>query len=166
MKNLYRLITLLLIAFACSNIAIAQNYFIEKKVQNRTFTIGKKHFLYDSAQKTAKNIDNILLNKDLSNNIRVSIETPVPIETIYKKVFSPQRIAEMGTSNLMIECLCDEDGKILETNFFLKKAPLITGEELSLLEDELKQYSFRLIGTSKHQKYYKIYLPCKFDRIK
>lgn len=166
MKNLYRLITFLLIIIAYSNMAVAQNYVIEKKIQNSTLIIGKKHYLYDSIQKTAKNMDNILLNNDLPNDIRIKIEMPVPIETIYKKVFSPQRIADMGTSNLMIECLCDKEGNILETNFFLKKAPLITGEELSLLEDELKQYSFRLIGTTNSQKYYKIYLPCKFDRIK
>lgn len=166
MKNLYKLIVFLVVTLTYSNMAIAQSYLIETKVKNNTLSIGAKHYSYNPTQKTAKNTANILLNKDLPNNVRVKIEMPTPIETIYKKVFSSQRIAEMGTSNLMIECLCNKEGKILETNFYLRKAPLITGEELSLLEDELKQYSFKLIGTSNVQQYYKIYLPCKFDRIK
>lgn len=166
MKSLYKLIIFLIVTLTYSNIAIAQSYLIETKVKNNTLNIGVKYYSYDSTQKIVKNTANILLNKDLPNNVRVKIEMPTPVEAIYKKVFSSQRIAEMGTSNLMIECLCDKEGKILETNFYLRKAPLITGEELSLLEEELKQYSFRLIGTSNSQQYYKIYLPCKFDRIK
>jgi hypothetical protein len=157
---------LLIVTLICSNCAITQRYFIETEVKNNTLTIGNKSYSYDWIQKAAKNNDNVLLNKELPNSIHVKIEPPVPIENVYKKVFSSQRIAEMGTANLMVECLCNKTGKILETNFYLKESPLVTGEELSLLEDELKQYSFRLQGASDTQQYYKIYLPCKFDRIR
>ena len=155
MKELYFIFACMFTMLCFANSVTAQtNYKVEQNVVNNT------------KDKVVRNSLNKVLNNKYSDRIRIKIETITPIEDVYKKVFNPQRIDELGDSRIMIECLCTGKGNIVEVNFYIKRAPKVTVEELSKLEDELKKYTFRVIGASPKQKYYKVYTSCRFDEIK
>lgn len=166
MKKLYIIFACMFTMLYFTDSAVAQTiYKVEKNVVNNTLSINNKTYLYNKKDKVVRNSLNKVLNNKFYDNHRIKVETITPIEDVYKKVFSSQRIKELGDSRIMIECLCTGAGKIVETNFYIKRAPKITVEELSKLEDELKRYTFRVIGASPKQKYYKVYTSCRFDEI-
>lgn len=167
MKELYFIFACMFTMLCFANSVTAQtNYKVEQNVVNNTLNINNKTYLYNNKDKVVRNSLNKVLNNKYSDRIRIKIETITPIEDVYKKVFNPQRIDELGDSRIMIECLCTGKGNIVEVNFYIKRAPKVTVEELSKLEDELKKYTFRVIGASPKQKYYKVYTSCRFDEIK
>jgi len=165
MKNIFYLLVVSFM-FAFSNVT-AQEIRTAKsftkdcdvKVKTVTFKYENKYQIFKRAKV------NIPPMTERVRKYSISVSEPTPTKDIFKKVFSSERIKELTGETIGIHCICDVNGDVKSVEFFMKKAPNVSVEELAILESYLLKYSFTLKGAKDDQPYYDIFVPCRFSQL-
>jgi hypothetical protein len=156
------LTTLLLFSFSCT-------YSQETIKINNIIYFYSDNKLYSSENKF----------KDENTRIKCPyfyVNNEIPFSDVVKKVFSKERINELGSNNQSISLvmICSKRGNVKEVTFKLRgkvkigskpNNETISYEEISKFEDEIKNYQFKLTNTCDNVENYTIHLLCNFNKI-
>lgn len=103
-------------------------------------------YRYDTIHRIVYNRLNVLYKvQDSDDKCTFSVSEDLSNIEIPKKVFTKERITEIGNKNLPIVFYTDSTGQVKELKFFIKKCYNdITFRELRNLEAEFKKHKFKL----------------------
>lgn len=118
-----------------------QNFKFHKEIR-----IDNSIYRYDTIHRIVYNRLNVLYKvQDSDDKCSFSVGEDLSSIEIPKKIFTKERITEIGNKNLPIVFYTDSTGQVKELKFFIKKCyNEITFTELRNLETEFKKHKFKL----------------------
>ncbi len=129
----------------CCTFVHCQNMISTKEINGQIYT-------YNSKSKTIENKTNYLMQSEGNiifadpNKCYFDFDTKLDQYSLYKSVFSKERVQELQNNNIAMNVIVNSSGKIIEIVFYLRNdINLISLKEIYLLETYLKSanLSFR-----------------------